>query len=64
MPSRAMTPPALKRPTALPSKTHVRCAVDLLDVRHAIAVLGRSAAGEQVGGLGPVGVSVDDQLIV
>ena len=38
--------------------------VDLFDVRHAIAVLGRSATGEQVSGLGPVGVSVDDQLIV
>ena len=38
--------------------------VDQLHVGNAIAVLGRGAAGEQIGGLGPMRVRIDDQLIV
>ena len=42
----------------------MRFTVDLLDTRHTVAILRRRGPGEEVRGLGPVGVGVDDQRVV
>ena len=64
VPSRAMTPPALKRPTGWPSNTHIELAVDLLDPGHPVPERGRGPLGEEVGRLAPVRVGVDDEHVL
>ena len=64
VPSRAMTPPALKRPTGWPSKTHI-CWPSTSSTRGTRSL---NCAGARLvkrsGGLAPVRVGVDDEHIL